>query len=294
MRREHRYASARAWGVMLAIAGSALAASPAQAAGPSFDLTPGPTGGVVTVDHSQTFDYGSTRPPVSVVVQVHNGGPECLFTAQGDNGVIDKHDTGGSVGWNPTPGTFTDPPPLTYPLAAPATLTLTLSCGQAGTIQAIAKDELPPPPAPTPSATLTVSPTESSLRTAVTSGRTTPSTAPAIAATGKAASASTTKVHPVPSSVSASVLVPPAVVGPTPSPNANPMSTPSRSPTPLASVRAAPPRLKGSPVAASRVRKARGGISPLLVGVLAVAGLAAATGLLAVRRQSTRAVKEVA
>ena len=121
----------------------------AQTYAPTFDLVV--SGTVVQVTHDQTFDYGAHPPGASIVAQLHNGpNPECAFTAtRSDTGASQYQNIGGSNGYDTT-GHYTDPPPVVLQLPIPIVWSLTLACGQSGTLKATVSTEPPPPPPPPP------------------------------------------------------------------------------------------------------------------------------------------------
>ena len=228
----------------LAVLGLTLPAL-AQTYAPTFDLVV--SGTIVQVTHDQTFDYGAHPPGASITAQLHNGpNPECVFTAtRSDTGASQYQNIGGSNGYD-TSGRYTDPPPVVLALPLPIVWTLTLACGQAGTIRATVSTELPPPPpppppspspAPGPATHATQPATPASPPKPTPSARRTPSVLGQ--ATSRAPGQGSPALSP---SVPAST---PIVVGETPTATASsPIASPS--PSPSASRSASPSHL-GAP-----------------------------------------------
>ncbi|HWD71855.1 MAG TPA: hypothetical protein VG779_04950 [Actinomycetota bacterium] len=211
----------------------------AQTYAPTFDLVV--SGTIVQVTHAQTFDYGAHPPSASIVAQLHNGpNPECVFTAtRSDTGASQYQDIGGSNGYDTT-GHYTDPPPVVLPLPVPIVWTLTLACGQAGTIRATVSTELPPPPPPPPSPSPAAGPTTHATQPATPASppRPTPSTKRTPSVLGQATSRAPGQGSPAPSPsipVSTPIVVtetptaPAPVAAPSPSPSASPSRSPSGS-----------------------------------------------------------------
>jgi hypothetical protein len=235
---------------MLGLAPPALA----QTYTPTFDLVV--SGTIVQVTHDQAIDYGAHPPGASIVAQLHNGpNPECVFTAtRSDTGASQYQNIGGSNGYDTT-GHYTDPPPVVLQLPVPIVWTLTLACGQAGTIRATVSTELPPPPpppppppspspAPGPTTHATQPPTPASPPKRTPSARRTPSVL------GQSTSRAPGQGSPAPSpSVPAAT---PIVVTPTPT---APAPAAASSPSPSASASRSP---SGSPLGAPRGPRGHG------------------------------------
>lgn len=225
----------------------------AQTWRPSFDiLLSGQR--IATVTTPDTIDYGSHPPASGLDVSLHNGGPvECMFTAT--TGTASQYARiGGSIGWNPTSGTWTEPALIHLALPVPVTWTLSLSCGAAGSANATVSTELPPPPpspstspaaalaanvAPTPSpkgATPSTSPSRTSTSSpapparAVTARRAGTTTAAFAPATISAPSAPTSTPTPSPTipPEATQILDPPSPLHPVPAPLA---AAPSQHPS---------------------------------------------------------------
>jgi len=207
-----------------------------------FDLVV--SGTIVQVTHDQTFDYGAHPPGASIVAQLHNGpNPECAFTAtRNDTGASQYQNIGGSNGYD-TSGRYTDPPPVVLQLPLPIVWTLTLACGQAGSIRATFSTELPPPPPPPPSPSPAPGPTTQATQPATPASppKPTPSARRTPSVLGQATSRAPGQGSPA---LSPSVPVStPIVVAETPTATA---SSPIASPSPSASRSAAPSHL-GAP-----------------------------------------------
>src|SRR5437870_130075 len=206
----------------------------AQTYAPTFDLVM--SGTIVQVTHDQTFDYGSHPPGASIAAQLHNGpNPECGFTAtRSDTGASQYQNIGGSNGYD-TSGRYTDPPPVVLSLPVPIVWTLTLACGQFGTVRATVSTELPPPPPPPPppSPSPAARPTAHATQPATpASPKPTPSAKRTPSVLGQATSRAPGQASPA-----ASPSIPvstPIVVGETPT-AAAPSPTESPSPSPSAS-----------------------------------------------------------
>jgi hypothetical protein len=217
----------------LAVLGPVPPAS-AQTYAPTFDLLV--SGTVVQITHNQTFDYGAHPPGASIAAQAHNGpNPECVFGAtRSDTGASQYQNVGGSNGYDTT-GHYTDPPPVVLQLPVPIVWTLTLACGQAGTLKATVSTELPPPPPPPPpppSPTPGAGPTTHATQPGTPASP--PKPTPSARRTPSVLGQATTRA-PVQASVAPSPSVPvstPIVVGETPT--AAP-SSPSAKPSPSAS-----------------------------------------------------------
>ncbi|HEX9316843.1 MAG TPA: hypothetical protein VGA71_15725 [Actinomycetota bacterium] len=221
---------------------SAVPPALAQTWAPMFDLVV--SGTIVQVTHDQTFDYGAHPPGASIVAQLHNGpNPECVFTAtRNDTGASQYQNIGGSNGYD-TSGRYTDPPPVVLQLPLPIVWTLTLACGQAGTIRATVSTELPPPPPPPPSPSPAPGPTTQATQPATPASppKPTPSARRTPSVLGQATSRAPGQGSPA---LSPSVPVStPIVVAETPTATA---SSPIASPSPSASRSAAPSHL-GAP-----------------------------------------------
>ena len=207
----------------------------AQTYAPTFDLVVGGT--VVQVTHDQTFDYGAHPPGASIVAQLHNGpNPECVFTAtRSDTGASQYQNIGGSNGYDTT-GHYTDPPPVVLQLPIPIVWSLTLACGQAGTLKATVSTELPPPPPPPPSPSPTPAPGPTTHGVPPGTPASPPKPSPSAGRTPSVLGAATSRA-PSQASATPSPPVPvstPIVVSETPtaspsSPAAKPSPSPSRS-----------------------------------------------------------------
>ena len=221
---------------------SAVPPALAQMWAPMFDLVV--SGTIVQVTHDQTFDYGAHPPGASIVAQLHNGpNPDCVFTAtRNDTGASQYQNIGGSNGYD-TSGRYTDPPPVVLQLPLPIAWTLTLACGQAGSIRATVSTELPPPPPPPPSPSPAPGPTTQATQPATPASppKPTPSPRRTPSVLGQATSRAPGQGSPT---LSPSVPVStPIVVAETPTATA---SSPIASPSPSASRSAAPSHL-GAP-----------------------------------------------
>jgi hypothetical protein len=208
----------------------------AQTYAPVFDLVV--SGTVVQVTHDQTFDYGAHPPGASIVAQAHNGpNPECVFSAtRSDTGAAQYQNVGGSNGYDTT-GHYTDPPPVVLQLPIPIVWTVTLACGQAGSVKATVSTELPPPPPPPPpppSPTPAAGPATHGIPPATPPSppKPSPSARRTPSVLGQSTSRAPSQASPAPSpSVPVST---PIVVGETPtaapsSPSTKPSPSPSRS-----------------------------------------------------------------
>ena len=222
-----------------------------QTYAPTFDLVV--SGTVVQVMHDQTFDYGAHPPGPSIVAQAHNGpNPECVFGAtRSDTGASQYQNVGGSNGYDTT-GHYTDPPPIVLQLPVPIVWTLTLACGQAGTIRATVSTELPPPPPPPPpspspapgSTHATPPATPASPPKPAPSARRTPSVLGQ--ATSRAPGQASAAPSPsVPVSTPIVVTETPTALAPAAAPSPSSSASPSRSPS-------------GSPLGAPRGPRGRG------------------------------------
>ena len=250
----------------------------AQTYAPTFDLVM--SGTIVQVTHDQTFDYGSHPPGTSIAAQLHNGpNPECGFTAtRSDTGASQYQNIGGSNGYDMS-GRYTDPPPVVLSLPVPIVWTLTLACGQFGTVRATVSTELPPPPPPAPSPSPAPGPTTHATQPATPASppKPTPSARRTPAVLGQATSRAPSQGSPALSpSIPAST---PIVVGETPTATASsPIASPSPSPSPSAS------RSASLPLGAPRGPRGHGpnllrffliaiGSVVLLIAILYAAGL---------------------
>jgi hypothetical protein len=236
----------------LAVLGLATPAL-AQTYAPTFDLVV--SGTVVQVTHDQTFDYGAHPPGASIVAQLHNGpNPECVFTAtRSDTGGSQYQNIGGSNGYDTT-GHYTDPPPVVLQLPIPIVWSLTLACGQSGTLKSTVSTELPPPPPPPPpppSPTQAPGPTHATQPpTPASPPKATPSAKPTPSVLGR-----TTSRPPSQGSPAASPSIPvstPIVVTETPT---TPAPVAAASPSPAASPSRSP---SGSPLGAPRGPRGHG------------------------------------
>ena len=222
----------------------------AQTWTPTLDLIV--LGTVLRVTHDETLDYGSKPPDVSIAAQLHNGpNPECLFTAKrSDTGAAQYQNIGGSNGYD-TSGRYNDPPRVLLPLPIPIVWTLSLACGQAGTIKVTISTEappppppppppLPPPPPPSPSPTVGPGTPVGQPSTPAVAHKPTPSPKPAqspLALGNRTTKAQAPKALPALIPVATPIVVeetpeaPTPVAAPSPSPP-SPSPSPSRSPSP--------------------------------------------------------------
>lgn len=240
-----------------------LTALPAGAAGPTPITVTIAGRAPASIATTQTIDLGSANPPASAVVQLVNGpGPDCGLTADrsGQAPVLDSF--GGSEGWDPVSSTWTQPTPLTFSLAPPAKLTLSVNCGTAGSYVVTLTTELPPPsPSPTPKGGAPSPPKSVTSSPAVTSA---PRFPPMTTAGPKSSASAASQPQPVPSTslsgISGTAI---STSGPLPGSLGGVSSSPTSSPNPTAT--------GASPRPAIRPRRSRTWVLSLLAVVALLA-----------------------